>query len=236
MPSIADTNLIGDLTHTIRPDLVPGQPLINPLWDRNCPTGSGCQPYLNPSAFARPPLGALGTAPRTLDGARGPWARFFDASIQKDFPIGERRRIQFRVDALNAFNHPVFRVFPNNAGGTDMFNSAPSAATLSAADYNTWAAANSQPLAGTVSGGALLAQINNMVATQRNAAGVLPNDFFSMPLPADFWGHAATSYDITTLNGYKLFRLHQAYNPAFGDLYTSAGQPRFIQFGIKIFF
>ena len=45
------TNLLGDLTHTIRPDLVAGVPLINPLWNRTCPVGSGCQPYLNPAAF-----------------------------------------------------------------------------------------------------------------------------------------------------------------------------------------
>jgi hypothetical protein len=73
-PVLADTNQIGDLTHTARPDMVSGQPLLNPLYDRNCPTGAGCQPYLNPSAFSRPALGRPGSAPRTLDGARGPCA------------------------------------------------------------------------------------------------------------------------------------------------------------------
>src|SRR5204862_1573849 len=101
--------------------IVPGVPLKNPLYDRNCPTGGGCQPYVNPAAFSRPALGALGTAARTLDSIRGPFARTFDASVQKTFNLGEsgKRRLQFRVDALNAFNHPLFRVFPNNAGGTD---------------------------------------------------------------------------------------------------------------------
>src|SRR5262249_49747599 len=64
-PVLADSNQIGDLTHTARPDMIPGVPLINPYWDRNCPTGAGCQPLVNPSAFARPALGAIGTAPRT---------------------------------------------------------------------------------------------------------------------------------------------------------------------------
>ena len=57
-----------------------GQPVINPLYNSSCPIGAGCQPYLNPSAFMRPSFGQLGNAPRTLDGARGPWNRYFNAS------------------------------------------------------------------------------------------------------------------------------------------------------------
>jgi hypothetical protein len=235
IPTIADTNLLGDLTHTIRPDMVPGAPLINPLWTRNCPTGSSCQPYLNPAAFERPPLGALGNAARTLDGVRGPWDQNFDISIQKNFRLGEKRRLQFRVDALNAFNHPTFRVFPNNAGGTDLFSSAPSTASLSASDYNTWAKANGQPLSTTAAGAAVLNQINAMVNAQRNAAGVLPLNFFTVPLPNNFYGTSTSSFDITTLSGYKLFRLRQSYNNAFGDLYNNS-DPRFIQFGVKLYF
>ncbi len=243
MATLADTNLLGDLTHTIRPDLVPGVPLINPLWSRDCPTGNGCQPYLNPAAFMRPALGSLGTAPRTFDGVRGPWAETFDASIQKDFGLGEsrggvRRMIQFRMDLLNAFNHPVFRVFPNNAGGTDLFNNAPSTAVLSASDYNTWASANGQPLAATAAGTALLNQINSMVNGYRaggTSSGALPLDFFRAKLPDNFFGNAATAYNITTIDGYKLFRLRQQWNTGGGDLYQ-AGQPRYIQFGLKIFF
>jgi hypothetical protein len=234
IPVLADANLLGDLTHTARPDIQPGVPLLNPLYDRNCPTGAGCQPYLNPSAFSRPALGALGTAPRTLDGARGPWAQFLDLSVQKNFRLGEKRRLQFRVDALNLLNHPVFRTFPNNAGGTD-FNGAPSTAVLSAADYNTWAAANGQPLAATAAGTALLNQINANVATQRNALGVLPLNFFAVKLPDNFYGKAATSYDIRTLEGFKNFRLRQAYVTSFGDLYQP-GQARYIQFGVKLYF
>jgi hypothetical protein len=240
MATLSDTNLLGDLTHTIRPDIVPGVPLMNPLWSRTCPIGSGCQPYLNPAAFMRPALGSLGTAPRTFDNVRGPWAEFFDASIQKDFKISEsqKRRIQFRVDLLNAFNHPVFRVYPNNAGGTDLFNAAPTTTALTSADYNTWATANGQPLAATAAGTALLNQINAMVNTYRTggtASGALPLDFFHVALPQNFYGQAATSFDITTIGGYKLFRLRQQWNTSGGDLYQS-GLPRYIQFGIKIFF
>ena len=135
MVTLGDANQLGDLTHTARPDVVPGQPVINPLYNPACPIGTGCQPYLNPSAFQRPSFGQLGNAPRTLDGARGPWNRFFDASIQKNILISERKRLQFRVDFLNAFNHPVFRVLPNVSGNTDLTGNTPNTGALSSTDF-----------------------------------------------------------------------------------------------------
>jgi hypothetical protein len=155
--------------------------------------------------------------------------------VQKSLRIGEgKRRVQFRVDALNLLNHPLFRVFPNNAGGTD-FMGAPSTAALSSADYNTWAAANNQPLAATTAGTALLNQINNMVNSYKNAAGVLPASFFAVKLADNFYGKQPANFDITTIDGFKQFRLRQAYVTSFGDVY-SAGQSRYIQFGLKLFF
>lgn len=236
LPYLSDANQLGDITHTARPDLIPGVPVKNPLWDRNCPVGTGCQPYVNPSAFARPALGVLGTAPRTLDGVRGPWARTFNASIQKDFYLGEsrKRRLQFRADALNAFNHPIFAVYPNNAGGAD-FMGAPSTAALNATDYNSWATTNGQPPASTAAGAAQLAQINAMVNAQKLPSGALPSNFFAIQLPSNFYGKPTASYDITTLQGYKYFRLRQAYATNFGTLYQN-GQSRYIQFGVKLYF
>jgi len=235
MPYLSDANQLGDATHTIRPDMVPGVPLVNPLWTGSCPVGTGCEPYVNPSAFMRPPLGQLGTAPRTLDGVRGPWQQYFDLSIQKNFRLGEgKRRLQFRMDALNAFNHPVFQVYPNNAGGAD-FMGAPSTATLSTASYNSWATANSQPLYTTAAGTALYNQITGMVNAQKTAAGVLPASFYTIPLPPDFYGKQPNSYDITTLQGYKLYQLRTAYSTNFGTLYNS-NTPRYVQFGVKLYF
>ena len=67
------------------------------------------------------------------------------------------------------------------------------------------------------------------------AAGSLPNDFFHIPLPHNFWGTAANSFDITNLLGFRLFRMRQAFNTGFGDRY-SFGQPRYIQCGLRLFF
>lgn len=231
---LSDSNQLGDQTHSARPDMVSGVPLVNPLYNSNCPVGTGCQPYLNPAAFMRPPLGQLGDAPRTLDGARGPWAQSFDLSLQKNFRIGEKRRLQFRVDALNALNHPIFTVYPNNAGGAD-FMGAPSTATLTTAAYNTWATANNQPQYSTTAGAAIYNGIVSMVNAQKTSAGALPPNFFTVPLGANFYGNSANSYDITTLNGYKQYQLRNAYSTNFGTLYNS-NTPRYVQFGVKLYF
>ena len=232
---LSDTNQLGDLTHSARPDVVSGVPLVNPLYSSSCPVGAGCQPYVNPSAFMRPPLGEVGNAARTLDNVRGPFDPYFDLSVQKTFNIGEsgKRRVQLRVDALNVLNHPTFAVFPNNAGGAD-FMGAPSTATLTTAAYNTWAAANGQPLSSTTAGTTIYNNIVSMVNAQKSASGALPANFYTIQLPSNFYGKAATSYDITTLQGYKYYQLRTAYSTSFGDLYNN-GTPRYIQFGLKFY-
>ena len=46
----------------------------------------------------------------------------------------------------------------------------------------------------------------------------------------------ANSFDITTLQGLKLYRLRQAYDTNFGALNAAFSQPRYIKFGVRIFF
>ena len=231
---LSDTNQLGDSTHSARPNIISGVPIVNPLYSTKCPIGTGCQPYLNPAAFERPALGQLGNAPRTLDNARGPWAQSFDLSLQKNFRIKERFRLQFRMDALNALNHPIFTVYPNNQGGAD-FMGAPSTATLTTTAYNTWATANSQPLQSTTAGAAIYNGIVNMINAQKTSAGALPANFYTVPLPNNFYGTPANSYDITSLQGYKNYQLRNAYATNFGTLYNS-NTPRYIQFGVKLYF
>jgi len=66
---------------------------------RDVSHGNGCQPYLNPAAFERPASVRLGTAPRTMEACAGRSTSSLYLSIQKNFKLGERRRIQFRVDS-----------------------------------------------------------------------------------------------------------------------------------------
>jgi hypothetical protein len=158
-------------------------------------------------------------------------------SLQKNFRIRERMRVQFRVDALNVFNHPVFAVYPNNGGGAD-FITAPSTSTLSTSAYTTWAVANGQPAYSSTVGSpgyVLYNQIVSMVNAQKTASGGLPANFYTVPLAPNFWAANVNSFDITTLNGYKQYQLKQSYGTNFGTLYNS-NTPRYIQLGIKFYF
>ena len=67
------------------------------------------------NGFADPGINHIGN--RGYDSFRGP--RFFgaDASLAKNFTIYEQVKLQFRMDAYNVFNHPVFG-FNQNQGGS----------------------------------------------------------------------------------------------------------------------
>jgi len=274
LPFITDPNKLGGtlFNRYVRPDIVPGVPLRNPLWKRGCPVGSaappsGCEPYINPAAFMRPVKGTLGNAPRTLD-IRSPRQEFFDFSLSKDFPwpfasAEGKRRINFRVDLINAFNHPNFRY--NNTGNTPFgLGTFPTEITsetvnnvgqpITIAEYNTWAntwnannPSNQVPLQSTASGAPINSTLqgirNNVNATrqvgpQGAQSGGLPLDFFHVPLPQGFATRDPNSFDIRNLNDFKLYRIRQTYDANFGTLVGNGPNtlPRYIQFGIRVFF
>jgi len=64
--------------------------------------------YINPAAFSTAAEGTFGNTPRTLGSLRGPGQKNWDLSIFKNFSITERAKAQFRAEALNAFNSPLF--------------------------------------------------------------------------------------------------------------------------------
>jgi hypothetical protein len=53
----------------------------------------------------------------------GPWFNKWDISLVKHTQIKERLNLEFRVQALNAFNHPNIQI-PNGANGSAAFNTA----------------------------------------------------------------------------------------------------------------
>ena len=236
LPFITDTNRLGGTNRFIRPDLIPGVSLKNPLWTRDCPFGvksdnTPCEPFVNPAAFKRPAKGSLGSAARTLS-VRAPTAEYFDFSIQKNFPFPfndaeGRRRINFRVDFINVLNHPNFRL-SNSSGGPGFTTTVPNEALLTQAEFTAWQNANP---GSTVT----LTQVNNLIINSRLPNGSLPLEFFSVPVPEGFSSKVATSFNIGTIDGLKLYRVRQAYDTNWGQL-RALQQPRYIQFGIRIFF
>jgi hypothetical protein len=96
--------------YTLRPNIVPGVPLINKNWKQNA-LNSNFTPYLNPAAFAVPGSlnnPALGNAPRLLANARSPREALFDMRFTKGVRFAERYRVNVNATFSNVFNHPVY--------------------------------------------------------------------------------------------------------------------------------
>ncbi len=67
--------------------------------------------FVDPTVFQRPPDFTLGNAPRAIGSVRTPWAFNTDLSLSKQFSLArvrEEMNVEVRIEARNAFNHPVF--------------------------------------------------------------------------------------------------------------------------------
>ena len=84
---------------------LPGKPdLIAPFHTQDPRNHNGY--FFDPASFASAALGTLGTSPRTI--CCGPGIDNFDFSLQKVTPIGENKRVEFRAEFFNLFNHTQF--------------------------------------------------------------------------------------------------------------------------------
>ena len=68
--------------------------------------------WFNPTVFSKPAPYTIGNAPRALADVHNPDNQAFDFSLVKNTELGERCRVQIRMEMFNAFNHPT-------AGGPD---------------------------------------------------------------------------------------------------------------------
>jgi len=75
--------------------------------------------YINPAAFSTAPEYTFGNVGRTID-MRGPGQVNWDMSIFKDVLIKEKVKAQFRCEALNAMNTPLF-YGPSTTFGSSSF-------------------------------------------------------------------------------------------------------------------
>ncbi|HEY6293638.1 MAG TPA: TonB-dependent receptor [Terriglobia bacterium] len=81
--------------------------------------GSGSGYFLNPAAFTIPTNGQFGTcAPR---GFHGPGLWDVDLSLFREFKLTESKRLEFRTEFFNAFNHPNFQSPSPSAGSPGSF-------------------------------------------------------------------------------------------------------------------
>jgi hypothetical protein len=88
------------LINAFRPNLALGEPLWIP--DAAAPGGR----LLNPAAFLATPTGVQGILGRNALTGFGMWQ--VDLALRREFRLSERTRLQFRLEAFNALNHPNF--------------------------------------------------------------------------------------------------------------------------------
>jgi len=106
-----------------RPNLVPGQPIINSNWE-SAPDAPNVG-YLNGNAFAAPLTGTFGTLGRNA--IYGPKFWNLDFAVLKDTRLYEHVNLQLRVEFFNIFNHPNFAlpVFSITPGSNDVITQTP---------------------------------------------------------------------------------------------------------------
>jgi hypothetical protein len=88
---------------------VPGTGITGTIRASVVGTGAGFVPsgyFLDPTHYAPPAAGEWGTAGR--NSARGPAQFSFDASVGRSFTVGDRRTIDWRLDATNVLNRVTY--------------------------------------------------------------------------------------------------------------------------------
>lgn len=87
--------------------------------ERTGPIHERLNSYFDQTAFFPTPNFQFGNVGRFLPNVRFPSRYDFDGSVFKNFIIREGIRTEFRMEAFNAFNHPLW-----NNPGTDISNPA----------------------------------------------------------------------------------------------------------------
>jgi hypothetical protein len=111
-----------DNTNGIDPETLAGLPDCNgPVKTLNHKVNAvGSSPayiqYIDPSNVSPAAPNTFGTC--TVGNVRGPAYANFDLSLHKDFLLTETKRLEFRWEALNAFNHPVWTFTGGPANGS----------------------------------------------------------------------------------------------------------------------
>jgi hypothetical protein len=81
------------------PDVV-GDPVLS--------SGKSIYQWFNTAAFAQPANFTSGNMARSYTGVRSDWTRNLDFSLFKNFHLQERFNLEFRAEAFNLTNTPVF--------------------------------------------------------------------------------------------------------------------------------
>jgi hypothetical protein len=112
----ADNNNTGSFGGSQRPNLVGDPHISNPT----------IQEWFNTAAFAQPAAFTFGNVGRTMPNLRAPGINTTDLGIQKYWNASERWKVEFRAEAYNIANHPLFFA-PDTGFGDPAFGTITSA-------------------------------------------------------------------------------------------------------------
>jgi len=99
-------------------------------------TNSGTYNRLNHLAFAAPLVGDIGLG-APVNYLNTPGVNNWDMSVQRTFALGERMRLNFRLDAFNAFNHTQFNGLNTSLTYTGTYNPITHTFTVNPCPTNT---------------------------------------------------------------------------------------------------
>jgi hypothetical protein len=111
--STSDRELMGSIDY-----LAPGEPDLSAPLHILTPQRTGGL-YFDPTGFTDAPLGQIGNAPRTI--CCGPGMFNFDLGLHRTLTIRESRKLEFRGEAFNLFNHTQFLNPDGNITNTSTF-------------------------------------------------------------------------------------------------------------------
>jgi hypothetical protein len=138
-----NTNGIGPETLANLPDCNGPVKILNQKVNASGTSAAYIQ-YIDPSPNNVSPAAANTFGTCTVGNARGPAYANFDLSLHKGFSFTETKRLEFRAEALNAFNHPVWTFL----GGPDNGSFDPGTFSLS----STGQEVSSNPNFGRITG------------------------------------------------------------------------------------
>ena len=93
-----------------------------PNWNGQDPSGNSrsLNRWIDPAVFSTPAAYTFGNAPRTFNSVRSDKTRSIDLTVMKNTNITEQLHLQFRAEAFNLTNTPVFAP-PNASYGASTF-------------------------------------------------------------------------------------------------------------------
>jgi len=107
---------------------------LNPVVTCNPLSGLAAHQYINGSCFAAPTVVGQG-GPTLLPVAYGPAYFTSDLGLFKNFRISESKKLQFRIQAYNFLNHPLYS-FPDSGNLTLQFNQAAGGGAITQTNAN----------------------------------------------------------------------------------------------------